>query len=75
VKGFADLGELPEDERIALIGETARECVIGFIVETNAKADRYVRKLLERFPAVRLVGRGPGPVANSILVRIGPRGH
>jgi hypothetical protein len=72
VKGFADLANLPEDDRIAIIGTYAAEGrIIGFIVEDDEKADRYLTKLVARH-RVRLVGRSPGPVAGSILVRIGP---
>jgi len=69
VKAYADLGDLPEDERIEVLAQTAQSAVVGFVVEDNAKADRYLLKL---GPRVRLIGRGPGPVANTVLVRIGP---
>jgi hypothetical protein len=75
VKAFTDLTDLPEDERIDIIGRNARDgAVVGFVVEDDAKADRYVKKLLARH-RVRLVSRGPGPVPNTILVTIGPVEH
>lgn len=70
--GFADLAHLPEDKRIEIIGSGAEDGgIIGFVVETDTKADRYLRKLLARY-RVRLIGRGRGPVEGSVLVRIGP---
>lgn len=71
-KGF-DLFALPENERIRVIGKAARTSVVGFFVETDAKADRYIGKLTKRFPSVRVIDRGPGPVPNTILVRCGPK--
>jgi hypothetical protein len=35
-KAFADLGDLPEDERIEIIGRVARGTVTGFIVDDEA---------------------------------------
>lgn len=72
-KGFADLFALPENERIRVIGKAACSAVVGVFVETDAKADRYIAKLTKRFPSVRVIDRGPGPVANTILVRFGPK--
>jgi len=72
MKAFADLADLPEDKRIAIIGDVASGgLVVGFVVEDAEKADRYVKKLLERFK-VRIVGRGPGPIDKTVLVRVGP---
>jgi hypothetical protein len=71
VKSFADLSGDPEDTRIAVVGHAAEDAIIGFIVEDDAKADRYLEKLIARH-RVRLVDRRPGPLG-TILVRIGPR--
>lgn len=72
MEAFADLADLPEDDRIRAIARTAEHGhVVGFVVEDDAKADRYILKLAA-FP-VRIIGRGPGPVKNSILVRVGPK--
>lgn len=71
-KAFADLGDLPEDERIWLIAGTAAQGhVIAFIVEDDAKADRYVAKLAA-YP-VRIIDRSSGPVKGTIAVRVGPQ--
>ena len=67
---FADMADLPEDDRISVIGATAASGkIVGFIVETDSKADRYIRKLLRGWPSVRVMDRGPGPVAGTIIVR------
>jgi hypothetical protein len=54
--GFKDLADLPEDDRIRIIGETCvkRKLSVGFLVDDDTfdagKADRYTKKLEERFP-------------------------
>lgn len=69
---FADLADLPEDERIAIIGKEAQAGKrVAFVVEDAAKADRYIRKLLLDFN-VRVLERGPGPVKNTVYVKVGP---
>ena len=71
-KGFADLADLPEDERIRLIaGTAAHGHVIAFIVEDDQKADRYIAKLA-KYP-VRVIDRSAGPVKGTIAVRVGPK--
>jgi hypothetical protein len=73
VKGYADLADLPEDDRITSIGKTAAAGnVVGVVVDDDAKADRYIKKLSRRFPNVRVIDRGAGPVAGTVLVRVGP---
>lgn len=58
MKAFADLADLPEDDRIAIIGRTTEESIkpVGFFVDDDAKADRYIEKLTKRFK-VELVER------------------
>lgn len=74
MKAYADLADLPEDDRIAIIAAAAAEGnVVGFMVEDNAKADRYIEKL-KAYPLVRFIDRGPGLVG-TVLVRVGPRGN
>ena len=69
---YADLANLPEDERIAIIGrEAAAGKKVAFVVENDAKADRYIRKLLLDFE-VRIIDRGAGPVKGLIYVKVGP---
>ena len=72
MKAFADLGDLSEDDRIDAIARTAA-CghIVGFVVEDDAKADRYCEKL--RRYNVRVIDRSAGPVKDTILVRVGPK--
>lgn len=71
LKGVADLSDLNEDARIDLIGHYASTGkVAGFIVETHDKADRYMRKLVARYP-VRELDRHTGPVIfDAVFVRV-----
>lgn len=69
---FADLADLNEDQRINTIGETARktfDCV-GFVVETQEKADRYEEKLKARFPDLHCIKRFEGPFG-TVVVQVG----
>lgn len=72
-KAFADLADLPEDERIAIIGKTAASGqIVGFFVDDDAKADRYVRKLLAGHK-VRIVERAANVlVKGTVFVKVGP---
>lgn len=73
-EAFADLADLPEDERIEMIGLVAEQGVrVRFIVEDDAKADRYIAKLCERFK-VRVVERGEF-VKGLVCVMMGPLTH
>lgn len=73
MKAYADLYELPEDERIRVIAETvAAGQVVGFVVDDDGKkADRYIAKLA-RYP-VRIIDQQPGPVPKTVIVRVGPK--
>ena len=73
MKAYADLGDLPEDERIRLAAETAlRGNVVGVVTDDEpGKPERYIRKLEAR--GVRVIDRGPGPVKNTVLIRVGPK--
>lgn len=75
MKGYADLADLPEDERIAIIAKTAKagNVVLVAIDDEDEKVDRYIRKLTAL--GVRIIDRGPGLVKNSVSVRVGPKGH
>lgn len=73
---MVDMHKLPEEERIGLIGKMAmqnREAV--FMVDHDdieiGKADRYMRKLRERFPRVREKSRSEhDPVKNVTTVTV-----
>ena len=75
MKAYADLADLPEDDRIRIIAETAAAGnVVAFVVDDDAKADRYIEKL-KKFTGVRVIDRGNGPVKETVFVRVGPRGN
>ena len=71
MKGFADIADLSEDDRITAIGNRAMTGeVVGFITDDEpGKAERYIRKLAKRFPKVVILDQKPGPVARTTLVR------
>lgn len=74
--GTAALKAMSEDDRIDMIGRSVmmrrtsidKPPMTGFLVETNAKADRYLRKLQQRFPGIRVIDRTP--IEKHILVRV-----
>lgn len=60
---YADLYELPEDERIELVGRQVmfRQMTVGVAVEAEGKdgmtkANRYITKLKERFAGIVVEG-------------------
>lgn len=74
MKAYADLADLPEDDRIEAIARAAANCVVGFVVDDDRKADRYIEKL-KAYP-VRLIDRKPLNLyrgATTVLVRVGPK--
>lgn len=74
MRGFSDLADLPEDDRIRIIADAAMTgATVGFVVDDDTKADRYIQKLGGY--RVRVIDRGPGPVRGTVLVRVGPIGH
>lgn len=69
MKRYADIADMPEDDRIRAIGQTAEHGhSVAFIVEDDAKADRYIEKL-KQFN-VHVTARGAGPVAGTVMVRV-----
>lgn len=80
--GFADLADMPEDERIAIIGRTVvdQQKTVGVCVDatltkgsSETKADRYKRKLTERFPGLVILSTEAGPVKGVVTIRVGPK--
>lgn len=71
---FADVADLPEDDRIRLIGEYCQKNpgkLVGVVTDAEpGKLDRYVAKLTARFPKVREVDRFDGPTAGSVTARV-----
>lgn len=72
-----DLADLREDARIDMIGRAVmRGKVVGVVVDKDpGKAERYIQKVQERFPAARVVGRGEGPIAGCHFVLFGLAGE
>lgn len=67
---YSDLHNLPEDDRIELIGQAAESGKrTAFMVESEEKASRYIEKLTSRFN-VEVVNQFPGPVENVVTVII-----
>lgn len=80
LKGFSDLGDLPENERINIIGKTLmaapqssadKPMIIGVVVDNETVARRYIRKIEKRFPRIKLIDHTPGPVLGTVLIRLG----
>ena len=76
---LADLKRLPENERIDVIGRTVMPevpssaispVIVSFIVESDAKANRYIGKLQRAFPGIRVFERRGGFAAGTIMVRV-----
>ncbi len=73
MKAYADLADLPEDERIRLAAETAL-CghIVGVVTDDElGKPERYIRKLEAH--GVRIIDRSAGPVKHTVLIRVGPK--
>lgn len=69
---FLDVADFDEDDRITMIGRqvTKYKKMVAFIVEDNEKADRYMRKLKKKFPTIKEIGRGKGPMPDVIYVKV-----
>lgn len=72
MKAFADLADLPEDERIQLIANTAKHhpgSVIGVAVDDeDEKIERYKKKL--RAHGLTIIDVKPGPVAKAKFISV-----
>lgn len=69
---FRAISDEEEGKRIHLIGTSVMrdKLAVGFVVEDEAKADRYIAKLKQQFPGIRVTYKGPGPVSDTILVKL-----
>ena len=78
VKGYADLGDFKENDRCRLIAETLKKhpansekpLVVGIVVETDEKADRYLQKIIALCPGAKEIGRFKGPAAGMITFKV-----
>ena len=74
--GYADLADLPEDERIKIIGHTITvhlKTVAVCVDDQPGKPERYIKKMTERFPGVVVIDQFKGPVPDVVTIRFGPR--
>ncbi len=72
---YKDIADCDEDERIRQIGEQVinEELIVGFLTDDEpGKADRYIQKLQDRFPGIRVIGRGDGPTPGVVWVKVAP---
>lgn len=71
---YSDLHNLTENQRIRFIGEAAMAGnIVGISLEDDeVKIARYLKKLLRRFPTVRLIDRHQGLSPDSVLLKVGP---
>lgn len=70
---FFDAHNLPEDTRIELIGQTVMKLGAGrttgvCVDDEPGKPERYVKKLTEKFPAVKVLSQSPGPVPGVVTI-------
>jgi hypothetical protein len=73
---YIDVADFEEDKRIDMIGSTAVRLgagkVVAFVTDSDpGKADRYIAKLLKKFPTLHVIERFDGPVPNTVSVKIG----
>lgn len=74
-KGYADLHNLPEDDRIEVIGKCVmenRQVVAFFVDNIPGKAERYIRKLIDKFPGIVIMDRIKEATAGAEMIKIGP---
>ncbi len=73
-KGFADLADLPEDDRIKIIGDWVMSKRHRVAVPTDddpGKAGRYMQKLHDRYPGIRCHIE-PGLVQKTVTIIVQP---
>ncbi len=71
---FSDLHKLSESDRIKVIGHYGMQMVVGFVVDNEKKADRYIADLKVKYPQLVIHGKAPMQ-GRTILVRVGPPVH
>jgi SH3-like domain-containing protein len=73
VKGFADLADMPEDDRIAIIVRTVLQGkTVGVALEREPeKIARYKAKL--RAAGVVILDERPSEIAGVVFLRVGPQ--
>jgi hypothetical protein len=71
---YLDIADHEEDQRITIIGHaaTCEKKIVAFIVEDDVKANRYLDKLKKKYPGIKVLERGNGPVIGTVFVKVGP---
>lgn len=71
-KQYQDLANIPEDQRIEFIGEAAMAGnATAFCVDDEpGKPERYIEKLLAKYPKIRITDQFKGPVAGVVTVKL-----
>ena len=72
-KGYADLADLPEDERITAVAHYVRDHGLTAAVcvdDVPGRPERYARKL--RALGCRILSQSKGPVPGVITLKVGP---
>jgi hypothetical protein len=80
-RGFLDMYKLPEDDRIQLIGRmmTCQHCIKAkgelktplLLDDDQEKVARYISKLAQHFPGVRVLKQEKGPTPGCHTVWLG----
>lgn len=72
---YEDLHEMPEDDRITLIGEQVmRGKTVGVFIDNEPeKIARYIQKITARFPAVMVRAQVAGPTPEVVTLQFGLR--
>ena len=73
---YADIADDPEDRRITKIGQAAMTGkTVAFVTDADpGKPERYIKKLLERFPDLEVFERFDGPIKDTVTVKVRKRG-
>lgn len=70
---YLDLHAFEEDQRIDMIGRSVMnlQATVAVCVDDEpGKAERYERKLKERFPGIRVLDVSNGPVPGVVTMRV-----
>lgn len=73
---YIDIADAEEDKRINLIGKAVTESrkTVAFMTDDiPGKAERYIKKLTERFPELEIMDTFKGPVKGVVTIRCKPR--
>ena len=73
LRGFADLADMPEDERITAIAHYVRDHGVTAAVcvdDEPGKPERYARKLIAQ--GCRVVEQTKGPVPGVVTLKVEP---